>query len=123
LMDACARPAIRGPERFTVAPDPVGCSARLRALILRTAGDRSNFEFHAKGSHLMNSTPQIATQEISDADLDNVSGGLLGGAIGTAVGTVDSIVPLSGTVGLVTGTLDSVTGVNTSGVLGVVGGL
>ncbi|MFB7271970.1 type A2 lantipeptide [Streptomyces sp. NPDC056244] len=71
----------------------------------------------------MNSTPQVATQEISDADLDNVSGGLLGGVIGTAVGTVDSIVPVSGTVGMVTGTVDSVTGANTSGALGVVGGL
>jgi hypothetical protein len=71
----------------------------------------------------MNSTPQVATQEISDADLDNVSGGLLGGLVGGVVGTVDNIVPLAGTVGTVTGTVDSVTGANTAGVLGVVGGL
>ncbi|MFJ4918878.1 type A2 lantipeptide [Streptomyces sp. NPDC088725] len=71
----------------------------------------------------MNSTPQVETQEISDADLDNVSGGLLGGVVGTVTNTVDSVVPVSGTVGTVTGTLDSVTGANTSGVLGVVGGL
>jgi hypothetical protein len=71
----------------------------------------------------MNTTPQVATQEISDADLDNVSGGLLGGVIGIAVSTADSIVPVAGTVGLVTGTVDSVTGANTSGALGVVGGL
>lgn len=31
---------------------------------------------HAKGSFPMNSAPQVQTAEISDADLDNVSGGL-----------------------------------------------
>jgi hypothetical protein len=31
---------------------------------------------HVKGSFLMNSAPQVQTLEISDADLDTVSGGL-----------------------------------------------
>ena len=29
---------------------------------------------------------QVQTQEISDADLDNVSGGLVGGVVGTVTG-------------------------------------
>lgn len=31
---------------------------------------------HTKGSFLMNSAPQVETVEISDVELDNVSGGL-----------------------------------------------
>jgi hypothetical protein len=31
---------------------------------------------HTKGSFIMNSAPQVETVEISDAELDNVSGGL-----------------------------------------------
>ncbi|GGN65241.1 type A2 lantipeptide [Streptomyces kronopolitis] len=71
----------------------------------------------------MNSTPQVQTQEISDSDLDNVSGGLLGGVVGTATSTVDHIAPVSGTVGSVTGLVDGATGVNTSGVVGTATGL
>jgi hypothetical protein len=78
----------------------------------------------------MNSTPQVQTQEISDSDLDNVSGGLVGQAAGAVLGTVDSVVPVSGvvgaasgTVGSVVGTVEGLTGLNTSGVTGLVAGL
>lgn len=47
----------------------------------------------------MNSTPQVATQEISDTDLDNVSGGLL-------LNTVDSPVPVPAPVSDVVGTVE-----------------
>jgi hypothetical protein len=63
----------------------------------------------------MDFTPQVETREIADADLDNVSGGLVGGVVGTAVGTVD------GAVGQVTGTASQVTGLDVSGVTGVAG--
>jgi len=71
----------------------------------------------------MSNAPQVATQEISDADLDNVSGGLLGGAISTVVGTADSIAPVSGIIGTATGIVGSATGLNPAGALGVVGTL
>ena len=52
----------------------------------------------------MNSTHKVETLEISDNDLDNVSGGLLGhivgNVLGTVTGTVDSVVPVSGAPGL-----------------------
>ena len=35
----------------------------------------------------MNHTPQVETLEISDNDLDNVSGGLVGGLLGNVTGT------------------------------------
>lgn len=63
----------------------------------------------------MDFTPQVETREIADADLDNVSGGLVGGVLGDVTGTVD------GTVGTVTGTVSQATGVNVSGVTGVAG--
>ncbi|MFE0377302.1 type A2 lantipeptide [Streptomyces inhibens] len=71
----------------------------------------------------MNSTPQVQTQEISDSDLDNVSGGLVGNVLGTVTGTVDSVAPVSGVVGTATGLVAQTTGVNTSGVTGLVAGL
>ncbi|MET7620648.1 type A2 lantipeptide [Streptomyces sp. NPDC005408] len=78
----------------------------------------------------MNSTPQVETQVISDADLDNVSGGLVGQASGAVLGTVDSVLPVSGlaaaasgTVGSVIGTAEGLTGLNTAGVTGLVAGL
>ncbi|MER6841492.1 type A2 lantipeptide [Streptomyces platensis] len=71
----------------------------------------------------MNSTPQVQTQEISDSDLDNVSGGLVGGVVGTATNTVDSIAPVSGTVGTATGLVDGVAGTDTAGVVGTATGL
>ncbi|MGW8555728.1 type A2 lantipeptide [Streptomyces tubercidicus] len=67
----------------------------------------------------MNSTPQVQTQEISDSDLDNVSGGLVGGVLGAA----DSIAPVSGTVGTATGLVDGIAGTDTAGVVGTATGL
>jgi hypothetical protein len=69
----------------------------------------------------MNSTPQVETQEIADADLDNVSGGLVGDTVSGLVGTVSGLVNVGG----VTGTVDSVVDpmVNTSAVTGIVSGL
>jgi len=74
----------------------------------------------------MNNAPKVATQEISDAELDNVAGGL--GAVGDALGTVHSVTgpvtgPVTGAVGTVTGTVDGATGLNTSGIVGTVAGL
>ncbi|MEU4348901.1 type A2 lantipeptide [Streptomyces sp. NPDC023838] len=71
----------------------------------------------------MNNTPQVETREISDADLDNVSGGLVGTALGNVTGTADSLLPVSGIVGSVTGLVQSATGVNTGVVTGLASGL
>uniref|UniRef100_A0AAU2VEE6 Type A2 lantipeptide n=1 Tax=Streptomyces sp. NBC_00003 TaxID=2903608 RepID=A0AAU2VEE6_9ACTN len=71
----------------------------------------------------MNNAPQIQTVEISDADLDNVSGGLVGTVLGNVTGTADSVLPVSGIVNSVTGLVGSVTGVNTAPVTGLATGL
>ncbi|GGX96845.1 type A2 lantipeptide [Streptomyces fructofermentans] len=71
----------------------------------------------------MNSTPQVQTAEISDADLDNVSGGLALNAVGTVTGLVDGIAPVSGLVDTVVGTVEGATGLNTAPVTGLVAGL
>ncbi|MFJ8309899.1 MULTISPECIES: type A2 lantipeptide [unclassified Streptomyces] len=71
----------------------------------------------------MNNAPQVETLEISDADLDNVSGGLVGTALGNVNDTADSILPVSGIVGSVTGLVGSATGVNTGVVTGLATGL
>jgi hypothetical protein len=78
---------------------------------------------HTKGSSIMNSTPQVATVEISDAELDNVAGGLSVQAVGTVTDLVDSVAPVSGLVGTVVGTVEGVTGLNTAPVTGLVAGL
>ncbi|MBA2810837.1 type A2 lantipeptide [Streptomyces acidicola] len=71
----------------------------------------------------MNSTPQVETVEISDADLDNVSGGLSVNAVNTLTGAVDGIVPLSATVDTVVGTVEGATGLSTAPVTNLVAGL
>ncbi|MFF7468417.1 type A2 lantipeptide [Streptomyces sp. NPDC008092] len=71
----------------------------------------------------MNSTPQVATVEISDAELDNVSGGLSVNALGTVTGLVDGVAPVSGLVNTVVGTVEGVTGLNTQPVTNLVAGL
>ncbi|WP_329535625.1 type A2 lantipeptide [Streptomyces sp. NBC_01450] len=71
----------------------------------------------------MNSTPRVETAEISDADLDNVSGGLSLNAVGTVTGLVDGVAPVSGLVNTVVGTVEGVTGLNTAPVTGLVSGL
>ncbi|MCG8969258.1 type A2 lantipeptide [Streptomyces sp. CL12-4] len=71
----------------------------------------------------MNSTPQVETVEISDAELDNVSGGLNVNAVGTVTGLVDGIAPISGLLNTAVGTVEGVTGLNTAPVTGLVAGL
>lgn len=69
----------------------------------------------------MNSTPQVETAEIADAELDNVAGGL--NALNTAVGAVDGVAPVSGVLNTVVGTAEGVTGLDTAPVAGLVAGL
>jgi hypothetical protein len=76
-----------------------------------------------KGSSTMNSTPQVETVEISDADLDNVSGGLSVNALGTVTGLVDGVAPVTGLVDTAVGTVEGVTGLNAAPVAGLVAGL
>ncbi|MFC8391770.1 type A2 lantipeptide [Streptomyces sp. NPDC057238] len=71
----------------------------------------------------MNSTPQVETAEISDADLDNVSGGLSVNAVNALTGAVDGIAPVSGLVDTAVGTVEGVTGLNTAPVTNLVAGL
>ncbi|MFJ4781741.1 type A2 lantipeptide [Streptomyces sp. NPDC088794] len=71
----------------------------------------------------MNSTPQVQTVEISDAELDNVSGGLSVNAVSNVTGLVDGIVPVSGLVDTVVGTVEATTGLNTAPVTNLVAGL
>ncbi|MGW7257248.1 type A2 lantipeptide [Streptomyces sp. NPDC054834] len=71
----------------------------------------------------MNSTPQVETVEISDAELDNVSGGLSVNALNTATGALNGIAPVSGVVDTAIGTVEGVTGLNTQPITGLVAGL
>ncbi|WP_406463682.1 type A2 lantipeptide [Streptomyces sp. NBC_01622] len=71
----------------------------------------------------MNSTPQVETVEISDAELDNVSGGLSLNALGTVTGLVDGVVPVSGLADSVIGTVEGTTGLSVAPVTGLVAGL
>ena len=71
----------------------------------------------------MNSTPQVETAEISDADLDAVSGGLSVNAVSTLTGALDGIAPVSGLVDTAVGTVEGVTGLNTAPVTNLVAGL
>ncbi|MER6573626.1 type A2 lantipeptide [Streptomyces sp. NPDC001093] len=71
----------------------------------------------------MNSTPQVETVEISDAELDNVSGGLSLNTLNTVTGAVNGIAPVSGTVDTAIGTVEGVTGLNVQPVTNLVAGL
>ncbi|GAA5072577.1 type A2 lantipeptide [Streptomyces similanensis] len=71
----------------------------------------------------MNSTPQVETAEISDAELDTISGGLSVNALGTVTGLVDGVAPVSGLVDTAVGTVEGVTGLNTAPVTNLVAGL
>ncbi|MES4903502.1 MULTISPECIES: type A2 lantipeptide [unclassified Streptomyces] len=64
----------------------------------------------------MNNAPKVATQEISDAELDNVAGGI--GLVGDTLGTVDSLTGAVGIAATATTTVDGVTGLNTTGIIG-----
>ncbi|MER5910887.1 type A2 lantipeptide [Streptomyces sp. NPDC001982] len=71
----------------------------------------------------MNSTPQVETVEISDAELDNVSGGLSLNAVGSVTGLVDGVAPVSGLIGTGVSTIEGVTGLSTAPVTNLVAGL
>ena len=71
----------------------------------------------------MNSTPQVETAEISDADLDAVSGGLQVNSLGAATGALDSIAPVTDLVNTGVGTVEAATGLNAAPVTGLVAGL
>ncbi len=69
-------------------------------------------------------TSQVETREIDDADLDNVSGGVLGLHAAQTVGTVEGVLPLglSQVTGNVTGTaLGTVDGLVSGSVQGIAG--
>jgi hypothetical protein len=61
---------------------------------------------HTKGSFLMNSAPQVETVEISDAQLDNVSGGLHASLVAgpTAVSDADVLAQIDAVKNEVLGT-------------------
>ncbi|WP_416968968.1 type A2 lantipeptide [Streptomyces sp. 4F14] len=65
----------------------------------------------------------IQTVEISDAELDNVSGGLTLNALGTVTDLVDGIVPVSGILNTAVGTVEGVTGLSVAPVTNLVAGL
>lgn len=94
-------------------PGPKGAAPRVPGLR----------NFQTKGSAHHEPHPQVETLEISDNDLDNVSGGLIGGVLGNVTATADSIAPVTGIVGSVTGLVESTTGVNTGAVTGLATGL
>ncbi|GHF86670.1 type A2 lantipeptide [Streptomyces thermodiastaticus] len=71
----------------------------------------------------MNSTPQVETAEISDAELDNVAGGLTVNTLGTVTNLVDGVAPVTGLVNGVVDTVEGVTGLNTAPVTNLVAGL
>ena len=71
----------------------------------------------------MNSTPQVETVEISDAELDNVSGGLSVNALNSVTGAVNGVAPVSGAVDTLVGTVEGVTGLNTQPMTNLVAGL
>ncbi|GHD25516.1 type A2 lantipeptide [Streptomyces longwoodensis] len=71
----------------------------------------------------MNSTPQVETVEISDAELDNVSGGLSLNTLNTVTGAVDGIAPVTGLVDTAVSTVEGVTGLNVAPVTNLVAGL
>ncbi|MFF4803017.1 type A2 lantipeptide [Streptomyces sp. NPDC001351] len=71
----------------------------------------------------MNSTPRVETVEISDAELDAVSGGLSINAVNSVTGALDGIAPVSSTLGTAIGTVEGVTGLNTAPVTSLVAGL
>ncbi|MEU0052309.1 type A2 lantipeptide [Streptomyces sp. NPDC006184] len=72
----------------------------------------------------MNSTPQVQTAEISDAELDNVSGGLSVNTLNSTLGTVNAVAPgVNGLVNTVVGTVEGVAGIHTAPVTNLVAGL
>ncbi|WP_267242450.1 type A2 lantipeptide [Streptomyces sp. PR69] len=75
----------------------------------------------------MDFTPRIETAEISDSDLDSVSGGLqcnlADAVVANVTGAVDGIAPVTGVSGSAAGCVESAAGLNTAAVTGFVAGL
>ncbi|MDO0924521.1 type A2 lantipeptide [Streptomyces sp. TG1A-8] len=71
----------------------------------------------------MNSTSRVETAEISDAELDNVSGGLSVNALATVTGAVNGVVPVAGLVDTAVGTVEGATGLSVQPVTNLVAGL
>jgi hypothetical protein len=71
----------------------------------------------------MNSTPQVATVEISDAELDNVSGGLQVNAVDGALDAVNGLAPVSSLCATLVSTAEGVTGLKTAPASSLVAGL
>ncbi|HLL32354.1 MAG TPA: type A2 lantipeptide [Streptomyces sp.] len=72
----------------------------------------------------MNSTPQVETAEISDAELDNVSGGLQVNTLDSTLALAQEVAPGAfGLVNTVTGVAQGVSGVNAAPLQGTVAGL
>ncbi|MBC9724832.1 type A2 lantipeptide [Streptomyces sp. TRM68367] len=71
----------------------------------------------------MNSTPRVETVEISDAELDNVSGGLQVNAVNGALDAVNGVAPVGAVLNTVTSTVEGTTGLSTAPVQNLVAGL
>lgn len=76
-------------------PETDGARLRSRPTGYPQPGRSPLWNIHTKGSFIMNSAPQVQTLEISDAELDTVSGGLspqVGMAAGpTAISSSDLV--------------------------------
>ncbi|HET9379868.1 MAG TPA: type A2 lantipeptide [Streptomyces sp.] len=68
-------------------------------------------------------TPQVETVEISDAELDNVSGGLSVNALDSATAALNGIAPVSATADTVVATVEGATGLSVAPVQGLIAGL
>ncbi|MEU5366799.1 type A2 lantipeptide [Streptomyces sp. NPDC005925] len=67
--------------------------------------------------------PQVETVEISDAELDNVSGGLSVNALNTVTGALNGVAPVSATADTAIATVEGATGLSVAPVQGLVAGL
>lgn len=68
-------------------------------------------------------TPQVETVEISDAELDNVSGGLSSATLDTATAALNGVAPVDATVATVVSTVEGASGLSVAPVQGLVAGL
>lgn len=96
---------------------------RSRRFLCPPEGAAPPCEYPYEGKFPHELHPQVATVEISDAELDNVSGGLAVNALGTVTGLVDGVAPVSGLVNTAVGTVEGATGLNTAPVTDLVAGV
>jgi hypothetical protein len=71
-----------------------------------------------KENAIMNITPQVETREISDADLDNVSGGV-GGTVGGVLATAGGLagVDINGILDGALGTVSGIAGIDVNSIV------